>query len=105
MNKVHIKVYSLIISFAWYFKGFLTQAYAGFSWSTRVKKEQLCGVATGNWGCGVYNGNVELKSLLQLMAAAECNRDVAYFTFADDELRDSMHSIHQFLTDNNITVG
>ncbi len=27
-------------------------------------------VATGNWGCGVFGGDVVLKALVQIMAAA-----------------------------------
>ncbi|XP_065199713.1 poly(ADP-ribose) glycohydrolase-like [Planococcus citri] len=83
----------------------LNKAYAGYSWGTRRNKNELCGIATGNWGCGVYRGNAEFKSLLQLMAAAESNRDLAYFTFGNDELRDSMHAVHEFLIKNKITIG
>ena len=39
------------------------------------------------------------------MAAAESNRSLAYFTFGDEELRDSMHAIHEFLVNNKITIG
>ena len=34
-------------------------------------------VATGNWGCGVFGGNVQLKSLLQLLAASKVGRACA----------------------------
>ncbi len=43
-------------------------------------------VATGNWGCGVFGGDPHLKSLLQLMAAAQNGRQVAYFTVGDVQL-------------------
>lgn len=62
-------------------------------------------MASGNWGCGVYRGDPQLKSLLQLMAAAEVGRDFAYFTFGDVPLRDSMASIHEFLFEKDVTVG
>lgn len=40
------------------------------------------GVATGNWGCGVFGGDVELKSMLQWLAASQASRPfVLYFTF------------------------
>jgi len=29
------------------------------------------GVATGNWGCGAYGGDPELKSLLQWLAVSQ----------------------------------
>ncbi len=66
----------------------LNKAYAGF----RSRKEgvRLAAVATGNWGCGVFNGDSRFKSLIQLMAAAVAGRDVAYFTFGDEGLRDDV---------------
>lgn len=29
------------------------------------------GVATGNWGCGAFGGDVELKSIIQWLAASQ----------------------------------
>ena len=28
-------------------------------------------VATGNWGCGAFNGNLQLKAVIQYIAAAQ----------------------------------
>lgn len=81
------------------------QAYVGYSWGSNRKREELCAVATGNWGCGVYKGNAQLKSLLQVMAVAEIGRDLAYFTFGDEQLRDTIASMHQFLVQNEVTIG
>jgi len=40
------------------------------------------GIATGNWGCGAFGGDVELKSMLQWLAASQASRPfVLYFTF------------------------
>ncbi|KAL6050958.1 poly(ADP-ribose) glycohydrolase [Balamuthia mandrillaris] len=41
----------------------------------------LSAIATGHWGCGVFRGNKELKSILQWMAASEAGRPLFYFTF------------------------
>eukprot|EP00271_Cylindrocystis_brebissonii_P022072 TRINITY_DN827_c0_g1_i5.p1 TRINITY_DN827_c0_g1~~TRINITY_DN827_c0_g1_i5.p1 ORF type:complete len:690 (+),score=111.14 TRINITY_DN827_c0_g1_i5:52-2121(+) len=42
------------------------------------------GVATGNWGCGAFGGNLQLKSLLQWMAASQAGRPfVLYYPFGD----------------------
>lgn len=46
-----------------------------------------------------------IPALLQMLAAAEAGRDVAYFTFGDSQLMTDVHNIHSFLTLNNITVG
>ena len=39
------------------------------------------------------------------MAAAECNRDIFYFTFGDEALRDNIFDMYSFLKRNDITVG
>ncbi|XP_066535232.1 poly(ADP-ribose) glycohydrolase isoform X2 [Hoplias malabaricus] len=82
----------------------LNKAYCGFV-RHGVNTQNLSAVATGNWGCGAFGGDTRLKALLQLMAAAEAGRDVAYFTFGDAELMRDVHDLHTFLTDGHITVG
>jgi len=62
-------------------------------------------VATGNWGCGVFNGDKPLKVTLQLMAAAVANRELIYYTFNDKPLAERIKTYHQFLVTKKITVG
>jgi len=81
------------------------QAYVGFHCPDFEPGERLAGVASGNWGCGVYRGDAKLKTLLQLMAASETGRHLAYFTFGDTELRDQLYHMYTFLTDKQVTVG
>ena len=86
-----------------------------------------------NLGCGAFGGDPQLKSLIQLMAAAEngnltkkstlslgmvyliknylicfsptLGRDLLYFTFGDEDLRDKIFDTYTLLIDNSITVG
>lgn len=82
----------------------LNKAFAGFY--SHSKQKSLPAVCTGNWGCGAFGGDKRLKALIQLMAAAHAKRDVCYFTFDDEKLRDDLHKIHTFLTvDNMLSVG
>ena len=54
----------------------LEKAYVAFESTTpRVP------IATGNWGCGAFGGNVQLKFLIQLMAAAVAKKPLIFFTF------------------------
>ncbi|CAF2430962.1 unnamed protein product [Rotaria sp. Silwood2] len=39
----------------------LTKAYAGFQNLNLSSEQHIVGVATGNWGCGAFNGDIELK--------------------------------------------
>ena len=40
-------------------------------------------VATGNWGCGVFNGHAQLKAVLQWLAVAEAGRPMHYYPFGN----------------------
>ncbi|XP_071371738.1 poly(ADP-ribose) glycohydrolase [Centroberyx affinis] len=82
----------------------LNKAYCGF-FRNNSNNQHLSAVATGNWGCGAFGGDTRLKALIQLMAAAEAGRDVAYFTFGDAQLMRDVHEMHTFLTKRQITVG
>lgn len=48
---------------------------------------------------------LSFSALIQLMAAAEAGRDMAYFTFGDAQLMRDVHEIHTFLTGRKVTVG
>uniref|UniRef100_A0A3Q2YKB0 poly(ADP-ribose) glycohydrolase n=1 Tax=Hippocampus comes TaxID=109280 RepID=A0A3Q2YKB0_HIPCM len=82
----------------------LNKAYCGF-FRNNANRKHLSAIATGNWGCGAFGGDTRLKALIQLMAAAEAGRDVAYFTFGDALLMRDVHDMHTFLTEKQVTVG
>nr|XP_045625311.1 poly(ADP-ribose) glycohydrolase-like isoform X1 [Procambarus clarkii] len=82
----------------------LNKAYAGFCVLDRSAGTPI-GVATGNWGCGAFKGDPRLKSLIQLAVCGYVGRDVAYFTFGDQKLRNDLATMYIFLKENNITVG
>merc|ERR1712226_1548314 len=68
-------------------------------------RSRLEAVATGNWGCGAFGGDVRLKLILQLLAASEADRDVAYFTFGDEQLLKEGGELYEILAANRVTVG
>ncbi len=80
----------------------LNKAYCGFSEDVPSNKTPI---ATGNWGCGAFNGDKSLKALIQLMAASECGRDLYYFTFGDSSLKRDLESFYKFISGRNLTVG
>ncbi|KAI5643402.1 poly (ADP-ribose) glycohydrolase (PARG) domain-containing protein [Phthorimaea operculella] len=85
----------------------LNKAWVGFSFLTAGGDSSLQypGLATGNWGCGAFGGSPGLKSLIQLMAAAQTRRPMAYFTFDDAALRDQIINTYNLLARYNVTVG
>ncbi|XP_043490315.1 poly(ADP-ribose) glycohydrolase-like isoform X2 [Polistes fuscatus] len=82
----------------------LNKAYVGFV-GYDLYKDNLPGVATGNWGCGAFRGNPKLKVLLQLMAASVAGRAMVYFTFGDPTLRDEIAAMHSHLVKQNISIA
>ena len=51
-----------------------------------LRDERNLPVATGNWGCGAFEGDPELKLVLQWIAASAEGRALRYCTFADPRL-------------------
>ncbi|KAF9913296.1 hypothetical protein EC991_000058 [Linnemannia zychae] len=91
----------------------LNKAIAGFRRSPITSSEWgLCRgespsprgdlIATGNWGCGAFGGHLQLKFLIQLLAASVCagysraeedddlGRDLVYFAYGLDALSDEI---------------
>ena len=63
-------------------------------------------VCTGNWGCGVFGGDVQLKAMLQLMAASAAGRPlVSYLTFGDGEFASQLRALVERLRRLQCTVG
>ncbi|KAJ8679546.1 hypothetical protein QAD02_015333 [Eretmocerus hayati] len=81
----------------------LNKAYVGFS--SEIPVSDLPAIATGNWGCGAFRGDAQLKVLLQLMAAAVAGRSVVYFTFGDTSLRDSIADMYWNLIRHDVDIG
>uniref|UniRef100_G3MRZ0 poly(ADP-ribose) glycohydrolase n=1 Tax=Amblyomma maculatum TaxID=34609 RepID=G3MRZ0_AMBMU len=82
----------------------LNKAYCGFM-CPELPRVQRSAVATGNWGCGAFSGDPQLKAIIQVMAASAAGRDLVYFTFGDRRLCLSLQTMLEFLTSRGITVG
>ncbi|XP_056117556.1 poly(ADP-ribose) glycohydrolase [Rhinichthys klamathensis goyatoka] len=76
----------------------LNKAFVGFHGTPKTA------IATGNWGCGAFKGDPKLKALIQLMAAAVADRDMAYFTFGNEHLAYEVQRMHEILAQNRVTV-
>ncbi|XP_046962424.1 poly(ADP-ribose) glycohydrolase-like [Vanessa cardui] len=83
----------------------LDKAWVGFSFFAEGGGPHYPGVATGNWGCGAFGGSAPLKLLLQMMALSRAGRHLAYYTFGDAALRDSLMRAHALLARHDVTVG
>ncbi|XP_030004755.1 poly(ADP-ribose) glycohydrolase isoform X2 [Sphaeramia orbicularis] len=79
----------------------LNKAYCGFKGHGHDEPD----IATGKWGCGAFNGDPQLKALIQLMAAAKAKRGMALFTFGDRKLEEDLQQIYSLLVQKEVTVG
>lgn len=72
----------------------LTKAMAAFQPERfLLSKSRLPAIATGNWGCGVFNGDPYLKTLIQIIAASVMNREIVYFAFNEEQLKKDFEKI------------
>ncbi|CAI2366239.1 unnamed protein product [Moneuplotes crassus] len=63
----------------------LNKALIGFTKFSGEEDDDKMVLSTGNWGCGAFNGNCELKFLIQWIAASFHGRNMKYFTFGDEK--------------------
>ncbi|ODM90097.1 Poly(ADP-ribose) glycohydrolase [Orchesella cincta] len=62
-------------------------------------------IATGNWGSGAFNGDLELKFLIQWMAASEAGRGlVVYHTIGDAMQTQAIKFMEAYLRKKNASM-
>eukprot|EP01046_Picozoa_sp_COSAG06_P026187 COSAG06_NODE_2241_length_7269_cov_9.419944_5_plen_299_part_00 len=63
-------------------------------------------IATGNWGCGVFGGDIFLKALLQSLAATVADRPrLDYYTVGDAGLTEQIRHLFEQIAEKTMTVG
>ena len=63
-------------------------------------------LCTGNWGCGAFGGDLQLKALIQWAAASLAQRPrMLYRTFGDEELASGLRTVAARLQALECTVG
>ena len=98
LNEVDINNYQRIINRDIY------KAFAGFKLTTL---DMGCekSIATGNWGCGVYNGIFELKFLEQWIAASFAGvQRLDYYTFGKEEMQNAINC-YEFIKNKFVTAA
>jgi len=78
----------------------INKAYIGF-WGSELETSQFRkGIATGRWGCGAFRGDSQLKFVLQWLAASQAGRNMNFYRFDDDELKDAERIVKSFRGSN-----
>jgi len=60
-------------------------------------------VATGNWGCGAFNGNIELKALIQVIAVSATEKSIYYCPFENIKFAEQFGTVLKKLKTHHIT--
>eukprot|EP01065_Artemidia_motanka_P034899 TRINITY_DN4288_c0_g2_i1.p1 TRINITY_DN4288_c0_g2~~TRINITY_DN4288_c0_g2_i1.p1 ORF type:complete len:581 (+),score=112.79 TRINITY_DN4288_c0_g2_i1:218-1744(+) len=79
----------------------LCKAHSGYA----AHDDRFPVVATGNWGCGVFGGNHELKAVLQWLAACIRGREVHYYPFDVEHLGPGLEKFTQAAQAAGASVG
>ncbi|KAL5702657.1 poly(ADP-ribose) glycohydrolase [Ranunculus cassubicifolius] len=79
----------------------INKAFCGFLHKT----EDKIGVVTGNWGCGAFGGDPEIKAVIQWLAASQASRPfILYYTFKEEALWD-LEQVSSWILSHEWTVG
>ncbi|XP_041013592.1 poly(ADP-ribose) glycohydrolase 1 isoform X1 [Juglans microcarpa x Juglans regia] len=67
--------------------------------------EDNFGIVTGNWGCGAFGGDPELKTIIQWLAASQALRPfISYYTFGLKALQ-NLDQVTRWILSHQWTVG
>ncbi|XP_019422282.1 PREDICTED: poly(ADP-ribose) glycohydrolase 1 isoform X4 [Lupinus angustifolius] len=87
------------------FCGFLDQSTHQWHHKMFYENGNNIGIATGNWGCGAFGGDPEMKTIIQWLAASQALRPfMAYYTFGLGALH-NLHQVSDWILSEKWTVG
>ncbi|KDP29542.1 hypothetical protein JCGZ_19255 [Jatropha curcas] len=67
--------------------------------------EDKIGIATGNWGCGAFGGDPEIKTIIQWLAASQALRPfILHYTLGIEALQ-NLDKVSQWILEHGWTVG
>lgn len=73
----------------------LKKAFVGFEGNKRI--------ATGQWGCGAFMGDKELKAIIQIIAASEANCTLIYNIIDDDIFAHRLELLIKYISDMRVS--
>ena len=60
---------------------------------------------TGNWGCGAFGGDAELKSVLQWLASSRARKTMHYFPWDNERVASGLPRLAKRLQAADVCVG
>ncbi|XP_042514088.1 poly(ADP-ribose) glycohydrolase 1-like isoform X2 [Macadamia integrifolia] len=82
----------------------INKTHIGKSKQAKDRQNDI-GIVTGNWGCGAFGGDPELKTTIQWLAGSQAFRPfILYCTFGEEALR-NLEQVTQWIVSHEWTVG
>ncbi|ORX46423.1 hypothetical protein BCR36DRAFT_331857, partial [Piromyces finnis] len=81
----------------------INKLYSGFKDNELSNYQKNSFIATGNWGCGAFNGNIQLKSLVQILVASVVGKNIYYCPFNKTEFASQLEILLQKLKSKQTT--
>lgn len=73
--------------------------------SQLLNHQDSIGIATGNWGCGAFGGDPQVKTVIQWLAASQAQRPyISYYTFRLEAFR-NLNQVTRWVLSQKWTVG
>ncbi|KAH0708329.1 hypothetical protein KY284_009756 [Solanum tuberosum] len=83
----------------------LARNHEGHKYQPLDNIQHEIGVVTGNWGCGAFGGDPQLKAMLQWIAASQAMRPfILYYTFGLEALQ-MLQQVIQWIVSHKWTAG
>ncbi|KAH0736382.1 hypothetical protein KY285_012089 [Solanum tuberosum] len=83
----------------------LARNHEGHKYQPLDNIQHEIGVVTGNWGCGAFGGDPQLKAMLQWIAASQAMRPfILYYTFGLEALQ-MLEQVIQWIVSHKWTAG
>uniref|UniRef100_A0A6B2L698 PARG catalytic Macro domain-containing protein n=1 Tax=Arcella intermedia TaxID=1963864 RepID=A0A6B2L698_9EUKA len=80
----------------------INKAYIALKGEKKTPNEYF---VTGNWGCGVFGGDKELKAVQQMIASSEEGINLVYSAFTQEKFKIRLEAFVKFLQSHKVTVG
>ncbi|ELT91673.1 hypothetical protein CAPTEDRAFT_44057, partial [Capitella teleta] len=82
----------------------INKAYAGFL-QPYLDPDKVRAIASGNWGCGMFGGDAQLKALLQWISASAASCPALIYYKFDNELVKDLAEVADSIVKAKWTVG
>eukprot|EP01084_Bolivina_argentea_P165680 287802_1 len=83
----------------------ISKCYIGYCLSNDEIGYKMDIISTGNWGCGIFQGDPMVKAMIQWISVSLSKRKISYYTFKDKRVVTNLEPLIKAMINKKITVG